>query len=161
MLTTVMPLTIEEADFRGLLKAAKCKQILPSLFFQVEGNETEYWKGNLPRIISTEAKQCSSNALRRTGSAQLLHYLGCAQAERASQSTANTPVPTSGEHATQHKKEELLQVLVWYFTAIYMLHVRGIIQDRTGLRPTVDTFSEREDRFPKVTDRWQTLHFIF
>lgn len=42
---------------------------------------------------------------------------------------------------------------MWYFTVIYMLHVRGIIWDRTGLRATVDTFWDREDHFPKVTAR--------
>lgn len=57
----------------------------------------------LPTIGLTGAKQQSSNALRRTLAAQLSRCLGCTRAERASQSTTNTPVPTAGEQATQER----------------------------------------------------------
>lgn len=105
---------IEEADSRGFLKAAKCEEILPSLFFR-------WWvmKQNTEKEIFLESyQQKQSNAVAMHSEGQCLHsscttwdVLKLNELPRVQQILQS---PHLGN--MQHKKEELLQVLVWYFT---------------------------------------------
>lgn len=144
---------IEEADSRGFLKAAKCEQILPSLFFR-------WWvmKQNTEKEIFLESyQQKQSNAVAMHSEGQCLHsscttwdVLKLNELPRVQQ-ILQSPHLGNMQHNT--RKRNCCKYQCGISLSIYMLHVRGIIWDRTGLRPTVDTFWEREDRFPKVTDR--------